>query len=65
MSGMSDAERSRRYRDRRRGGPPVELRPCGTYAAYRRHERHGEPPCEACKRAEAARQRAMYHARKK
>ena len=25
---------------------PVE--PCGTAAAYRRHQRHGERPCDAC-----------------
>lgn len=28
-------------------GPPV-TRPCGTPAAYRRHLRHREPPCDAC-----------------
>lgn len=31
------------------GRPVSEL--CGTYAAYRRHERHGEVPDEACLRA--------------
>jgi hypothetical protein len=25
-----------------------DLAPCGTQAAYRRHQRHGETPCEAC-----------------
>jgi len=24
------------------------LQPCGTAAAYQRHMRRGEPPCEAC-----------------
>ncbi|MFE4229160.1 hypothetical protein ACFRJ8_14875 [Arthrobacter sp. NPDC056886] len=24
------------------------LKPCGTYAAYRRHHQAGEPPCEPC-----------------
>lgn len=27
------------------------LRPHGTPAAYRRHQRHGETPCEACRQA--------------
>lgn len=27
--------------------------PCGTEAAYNRHRRHGEPPCQDCKRAAA------------
>lgn len=26
--------------------------PCGTLAAARRHYRHGEPLCKACKQAE-------------
>src|SRR5690606_14612929 len=42
---MSPAEKSRRYRDRKRGGPPRQLKPHGTRAAVRRHERAGEPPC--------------------
>jgi hypothetical protein len=29
------------------------LAPCGTPAAYRRHHRHGEKPCQACIRAES------------
>ena len=29
------------------------LQPCGTWAAWKRHNKRGEPPCEAC--AEAAR----------
>jgi hypothetical protein len=32
----------------------TELRPCGTRAAYKRHLRHGEDPCDACKEAEYA-----------
>lgn len=36
---------------------PRELQPHGTEAAYRRHLRHAETPCEDCKRA-AARRRA-------
>ena len=30
------------------------LAPCGTEAAYRRHRRAGETPCQDCKRAAAA-----------
>lgn len=30
------------------------LAPCGTVAAYRRHQRHGETPCNACREAMAA-----------
>ncbi|WNN93651.1 hypothetical protein SEA_CALLINALLBARBZ_1 [Arthrobacter phage CallinAllBarbz] len=29
----------------------AKLRPCGTYAAYRRHLRRDEEPCEPCKQA--------------
>lgn len=31
-----------------------DLKPCGTIAAYRRHQRHGEQPCEACQKVWAA-----------
>ena len=58
------AERSRAYRDRKRGGAPREPKPHGTMAAYRRHERAQEPPCQACKQAHAEYQRAMYANRK-
>lgn len=60
---MTNAERQRRYRDRVRGGPPRQLQPCGTTAAYARHIRHGETPDQACKDAHAAWQRA-YHQRR-
>lgn len=30
------------------------LQPCGTEAAYRRHHRAGEQPCQACQEANAA-----------
>jgi hypothetical protein len=30
---------------------PLDVKPCGTTVAYRRHLRHGEPPCEACRQA--------------
>ncbi len=58
------AERSRAYRDRKRGGPARTPQPCGTLAAYRRHERAQEAPCQACKAAHAEHQRALYTKRK-
>lgn len=39
------------------------LVPCGTPAAYRRHLRHGESPCRACRDAEARRQAGAKAAR--
>ena len=36
---------------------PSLLRPCGTLAAYRRHLRRGERPCEACSQASRRAQR--------
>lgn len=38
--------------------------PCGTLAAYRRHLKAGEIPCEACKAANAERTRDYYRSRK-
>ena len=35
-------------------GKPENVAPCGTEAAYNRHRRHGETPCQECKRAAAA-----------
>ena len=35
-----------------------KLRPCGTYAAFQRHQKRDEEPCEAC--AEAARLWRLY-----
>jgi hypothetical protein len=32
---------------------PRELKPCGTPAAYRRHLRNDEDPCDDCKQAHA------------
>jgi hypothetical protein len=34
--------------------PRENLEPCGTLAAYRRHSRRGEKPCEACRVARNA-----------
>jgi hypothetical protein len=31
----------------------LDLKPCGTMAAYTRHRRHGEKPCESCRQAAA------------
>ena len=31
--------------------PEDRLQPCGTLAAYKRHQRRGEPACEACRLA--------------
>ena len=58
------AERSRAYRDRKRGTPPRDPKPHGTMAAYRRHERAQEQPCQACNAAHAEYQRALYANRK-
>ena len=52
------------YRDRQRGGPPRALKPCGTVAAYRRHQRNGETPCEPCRAAWSEYQRQQYQRRK-
>jgi hypothetical protein len=60
-----NAESQRAYRDRLRGGPPRELAPCGTYAAWMRHRRHGEEPCESCREAYNAHQRKMYAERRR
>lgn len=37
------------------GTPWSDVRPHGTLAAYRRHYRHGEKPCESCRQANAHR----------
>jgi len=62
---MTDRSRFAEYRDRLRGGPPRVPKPCGTVAAYRRHQRAGEAPCEPCRAAWAAYQRDLYAKRKK
>lgn len=36
---------------------PRALKPCGTTAAYRRHLRRSETPCDACREAENSRNR--------
>lgn len=65
---MSSAEYQRQWRASKgaRTGQPGRpaTQPCGTTAAYRRHERRGEPPCQPCRDAEAERQRALYARRR-
>ncbi len=47
---MTERSRFAKYRDRKRGGPPRELKPCGSgSAAYKRHKDRGEPVCDACR----------------
>ncbi|WAC65157.1 hypothetical protein OVA14_07085 [Agrococcus sp. SL85] len=47
------AGESRAHRRANGAKPRGELAPCGTTAAYRRHERNGEQPCQACRTAHA------------
>jgi hypothetical protein len=35
------------------------LRPCGTQAAYKRHLRNHEPPCDECRHGETERKRGF------
>lgn len=56
----NDAQRAREYRDRKRGRPPRELQPCGTYAAAVRHRRKAEPICDLCRTVLAERARTYY-----
>lgn len=58
--GMSERER---MVERRRRGLSL-LKPCGTRAAYERHKKAGEPPCEACLAGKADYQRT-YDARRR
>lgn len=51
-------------------GPPglgfrrVRMDPCGSYGAYQRHRKLGEPACRACKDAARDYQRARAAARR-
>ena len=69
---MSGAEYQRRWRAEKaqeagrepgRAGRPVTA-PCGTQAAYKRHQRNGEEPCDPCRAAWSAYQRELYRKRK-
>jgi hypothetical protein len=59
-----NAESQRAYRDRLRGGPPRQPKPCGTWAAVIRHWRRGEPLDTACEAARTAHNREQYAKRK-
>lgn len=61
----TSAERMRRMRagePHQPSGRPV-TEPCGTLAAWRRHQRHGET-CDECRLARNAWQRAQRAAKK-
>ena len=64
---MTEAERARRYRDRRRGRPAHQPLPCGSpgNAGAVRHRRRGEPVDAACAEAERKYQRDNYAKRKR
>lgn len=57
---MTPAERQRAYRDRKRETHKQQPASCGTVAAYRRHQRRGEPIDAACREAHNTAHRAMY-----
>jgi len=40
-------------------GQVTALQPCGTHAAYQRHRRAGETPCEKCKNGNAVYMRML------
>lgn len=56
--------KTRRPRRGRKPRPRPPLQPCGTNAAYQRHRRKGEYPCDACLQAHVANVMA-YKKRKK
>lgn len=61
-AGLTGRERRRLYEVLRERGQTqarerAGLAPCGTRAAYRRHHRRGEKPCEPCRRANAEQER--------
>jgi hypothetical protein len=43
---------------------PKTIKPCGTIAAYRRHLRNSEQPCEACRLEWARYNRELWQGRK-
>lgn len=66
--GMSSAEYQRRWRAKHgaktgQPGRPI-TQPCGTVAAYKRHQRKNETPCAACRQAYSAYQAELYQQRK-
>lgn len=57
--GKTDKQIQRtRARNPRAANPRLTLKPCGTYAAYRRHLKYGTPPCHACQQANQQRRTA-------
>ena len=69
---VATAEQQRRWRAKKAAeegrepgkvGRPVE-KPCGTTAAYKRHQRRDEPIDDACRDAWAEYQRELYQRRK-
>jgi hypothetical protein len=64
---MSTAEYQKAWRAKHGQGGPVGrpvTAPCGTAAAYKRHQRRGEPVDAACREAWNAWQRDYYRTRK-
>lgn len=65
---MSTADYQRAWRAKqgaRTGHPGRPItKPCGTPAAYKRHIRNGEKPCDACRAANTEKQ-AELRARRK
>lgn len=51
--GAKRADDRRRRRKSPKRKKPLELKPCGTNAAYVRHKRNGEYPCTPCLEAHA------------
>lgn len=47
--GLLERERKRILKNK-----PRQLAPCGTGAAFQRHKRNGETPCDACREAKNA-----------
>lgn len=70
---MADAEYQRRWRaekarqEGREPGKPgrPQTQPCGTVAAYKRHQRAGEHACQPCRDAWSENQREMYRKRRR
>ncbi|MGZ4663618.1 MAG: hypothetical protein ACXV5Q_00830 [Frankiaceae bacterium] len=57
QSAHESEKNARNYRKHRAAPAPRQLQPCGTPAAYRRHQKAGETPCAPCVEANRARQR--------
>lgn len=52
--GAPKKNRRKKLPRKRKVPEPVELKPCGTNAAYQRHRRNKEYPCTPCLEAHAA-----------